>query len=706
MPNTSRKQRAEAALRESEAKFQTLMETASVAIVLVNEQGHIELVNRRMEEMFGYTREEAVGQLLEILLPERYRRSHVRHRQGYVGDPHTRAMGVDMDLAGRRKDGSEFPVEIGLSYIQTDEGLLTMSFITDISERKQAEEALRQYARRLESMQEVDRAILAARSSEETAWVALGHLRHLVPQLHSSVILFDYPMGRARVLTDATIPAPRLTLEEAPPDRENLRGGQPTLATHPASDGAGERAFLDAPLLAQDDLIGVLRLEGAAPIAFTGEQVEIAREVANQVAIAIRQAQLREDLEQHAADLEARVIERTHEIERRREVAEGLRDILTTLNSNRSLEEILDYIVALAGRLLGTDATALYEGQGAEEPLRIVAARGLSPEYVASIRIAQGEGAVGRAVRERQPIAITDVTTLLPDPAAPRGDPTQHALLLDLARRYRSLLAVPLTVKEEVYGCIVLYYAATHHFSRDEIDLAVAFADQAALAIENARLRAQVEQSAVAAERNRLARDLHDAVTQTLFAASLIAEVLPRLWERHPDEGRRRLEELRQLTRGALAEMRTLLFELRPAALAKSDLSDLLRQLAEATAGRGRVPVEVDVTGQTALPPEVQVALYRIAQEALNNVAKHAQAQHAMVRLAIEPSPPSPHLRLSVQDDGRGFDLGAIPPKCLGLDIMHERAAAIGATLTLQSEPGAGTTVTVEWGGFSEEGEE
>lgn len=707
MPKTSRKQPTEAALRESEAKFQTLMETASVAIVVVDARGQIELVNRRMEEMFGYAREEVIGQVLEMLLPERYRHSHVQHRQGYMDDPHTRAMGVDMSLAGRRKDGGEFPVEIGLSYIRTDEGLLTMSFITDISERKRAEEALQQYARRLESMQEVDRAILAARSSEETARVALGHLRHLIPDLQSSVILFDYPTGRARVLTNEQGPATphRLTLDEAPPNLATLQAGQPTLATCPPTEGPsdGGRAYLDAPLLAQEDLIGVLRLEGPAPIAFTGEQVEIAREVANQVAIALRQAQLREDLEQYAADLEARVIERTHEIERRREVAEGLRDILTTLNSDRSLEEILDYIVALAGRLLGTDATALYEGQGAEQPLRIVAARGLSPEYVAMIRIAPGEGAVGRAVRERHPIAITDVTTLLPDPAAPPSNPTQHALLLDLARRYRSLLAVPLTVKEEVYGCVVLYYAATHHFSRDEIDLAVAFADQAALAIENARLRAQVEESAVAAERNRLARDLHDAVTQTLFAASLIADVLPRLWERNPDEGRRRLEELRQLTRGALAEMRTLLFELRPAALAKSDLGDLLRQLAEAAAGRGRVPVAVEVTGYAPLPPEVQVALYRIAQEALNNVAKHAQAQHATVRLALESPPTGTRLRLSVQDDGRGFDLGAIPPKCLGLDIMHERTADIGARLALHSQPGAGTMVIVTWEGRAEE---
>jgi signal transduction histidine kinase len=105
-----------------------------------------------------------------------------------------------------------------------------------------------------------------------------------------------------------------------------------------------------------------------------------------------------------------------------------------------------------------------------------------------------------------------------------------------------------------------------------------------------ARLYEQAEEAAVATERNRLARDLHDAVSQTLFSASLIAKVLPRLWERKPEEGRRRLEEVRRLTRGALAEMRTLLLELRPKALVEADLGDLLRQLTEAFIGRARIP--------------------------------------------------------------------------------------------------------------------
>ncbi len=153
--------------------------------------------------------------------------------------------------------------------------------------------------------------------------------------------------------------------------------------------------------------------------------------------------------------------------------------------------------------------------------------------------------------------------------------------------------------------------------------------------MENARLYEQAQALAALEERQRLARDLHDAVSQTLFSASLIAEVLPRLWERNPAEGQRSLAELHQLTRGALAEMRTLLLELRPAALLEVGLADLLRQLAEAVTGRSRVPIDLSLDKPYPLPPDVQVNLYRIAQEALSNVAKHSGASRATVSSAL-----------------------------------------------------------------------
>ena len=227
--------------------------------------------------------------------------------------------------------------------------------------------------------------------------------------------------------------------------------------------------------------------------------------------------------------------------------------------------------------------------------------------------------------------------------------------------------------------------------------------------MENARLYEQAQDLAAMQERQRLARDLHDSVSQTLFSASLTAQVLPRLWERHPEEGQQCLTELSRLTRGALAEMRTLLVELRPNVLVETRLGDLLRQLAEAITSRTRMLVQVITEGHATLPPDVQVALYRIAQEALNNVAKHAGASQAIVRLQY--SRPSRHncqmvrltmarrlgVELNINDDGRGFQQAGISADHLGLGIMRERAEAIDAALMIESEIGCGTHVVVIW---------
>lgn len=216
---------------------------------------------------------------------------------------------------------------------------------------------------------------------------------------------------------------------------------------------------------------------------------------------------------------------------------------------------------------------------------------------------------------------------------------------------------------------------------------------------ERKRLQMEEEQGkkaveeAVTAERNRLARELHDAVTQTLFATSLIAEVLPDLWEADANEARNSTEELRQLTRGALAEMRTLLLELRPAALAQSRLSELIKQLCEAFIGRSRLPIALEMDGDRELSPEVKVAFYRIAQESLNNVFKYARASQVDVKLIMTGT----SVHFETRDNGIGFDTTSSKPTSLGMRIMRERAEAIGAALRIMSQPGSGTTVAMTW---------
>jgi signal transduction histidine kinase len=215
-----------------------------------------------------------------------------------------------------------------------------------------------------------------------------------------------------------------------------------------------------------------------------------------------------------------------------------------------------------------------------------------------------------------------------------------------------------------------------------------------------AELRQREMEEAVAAERSRLARDLHDAVTQTLFSASIISEALPALWDMDEAEGRRRLEELRKLNRGALAEMRTLLLELRPSALLETGLDELLRQLGLAVGGRSGISVNVIAQGRCTIPEDVHIALYRIAQEALNNVVKHADAQEVTLSLyclnELDDHAPL-GLELCISDDGCGFDLNTVTPEHLGLGIMRERAQSIGALFELDSQLECGTRITVTW---------
>jgi PAS domain S-box-containing protein len=206
-------------------------------------------------------------------------------------------------------------------------------------------------------------------------------------------------------------------------------------------------------------------------------------------------------------------------------------------------------------------------------------------------------------------------------------------------------------------------------------------------------LAAKAVEDAITAERTRLARDLHDAVTQTLFSASLIAEVLPDIWAMDEAEARRSTEELRQLTRGALAEMRTLLLELRPAALTQARFPDLIKQLSEAVIGRARLPVQLDVTGDYEMPADVKVAFYRIAQESLNNIMKYARASAVNIQLRLECC----NVHMEIRDNGIGFDPSAIRPTSLGMHIMHERADAIHARLNISSLPGLGSTVSLDW---------
>ena len=206
----------------------------------------------------------------------------------------------------------------------------------------------------------------------------------------------------------------------------------------------------------------------------------------------------------------------------------------------------------------------------------------------------------------------------------------------------------------------------------------------------------QEQEAAALEERERLARELHDSVSQILFTAGMIADATPRLWDKDPASGQQNLEMLSVMIRGASAEMRSLLLELRPDTLRDQTLGKLLETLAVATRARTRATVSLKVEGECQYQEDVTMAFHRITQEILNNIAKHAEASEVVINLSCDPEG-TKLCKLCIQDDGRGFDPLAIPAGHLGIGIMRERAQKIGADIKIDSEIGRGTQVSVSW---------
>jgi signal transduction histidine kinase/ligand-binding sensor domain-containing protein len=391
-------------------------------------------------------------------------------------------------------------------------------------------------------------------------------------------------------------------------------------------------------------------------------------------------------IEQQRQQLAVQVFERTQEIERRRQMASGLSDVIRLLNTNQPLEMSLDFIVKQTVGLTSASKAVIFERQ---EDLVVVKA--CYPEgKTYSINLTDPDSSSAKSLLQSIFLNRLLIYSRV-DPQTMRSETHWELVSGD----YHTVICTPLLVDEVVYGGLVLYYGEERTFTPDEINLAHTLANQASLAISNERLKGRAEEAAVAAERNRLARDLHDAVTQTLFSTSLIAEVLPKIWDKNPEQAQKRLDELRQLTRGALGEMRTLLMELRPSAFRDADPGELFRHLTDAFSGRTGVPVAFEVNNITNcdLPVEVKNVFYRIAQEGLNNVFKHADATQVWFHFGCYDR----EVILTISDDGQGFAQEDVPAGHLGLGIMAERAESIGADLTLVSQPDEGTTLRLVW---------
>jgi signal transduction histidine kinase len=418
------------------------------------------------------------------------------------------------------------------------------------------------------------------------------------------------------------------------------------------------RSLLVVPICLSARILGMaLNYTLGEVYAITQEDVELASGVANSVALAVENARLYGETRQRLAE------------------SQGVQRVTTSLLRKNTLQEVLEIICNEALNL--TDATEsavlLLESDGW---LRVTSAVG---ETLSSLDRLPIDGSLaGQAARLGEPVIFNDVANINLD------------YLRDL--NIHTLLAVPLKVESKIIGVIDVINKVGG-FTREDLRIISLFADQAAIVIDHTQLHQQVEQMAVLEERQRLARELHDSVTQALYSVNLYAEAARMaLAAEKRTVALENLQNLREMTREAMLEMRLLVFELHPLVLEKEGLVAALQARLAAVENRSGLKTEIKTEGKKQLPISIEEELYRIAQEGLNNVVKHAQARNVRISVIYSDT----NARLELWDDGTGFDLQAARESGgMGLRGIEERVRKIGGDLVVESSPSAGTKLAV-----------
>jgi signal transduction histidine kinase len=360
-------------------------------------------------------------------------------------------------------------------------------------------------------------------------------------------------------------------------------------------------------------------------------------------------------------------------------------DAVLAIAAERSVDEVLQRLVDAARELAGARYAAIGVPDGEGGFAKFLTSGMTDAQYEALGELPRTHGLLGAMLASPEPYRVPNIQD---DPRF-EGWPAAHPNM-------RSFLGVPILSRGEVVGSFYLTEKKGGRdavFADDDLELIQLLAAHAAIALENAELHERSRELSTIEERKRLARELHDSVTQTLFSIGLTAEAAAALLETEPARAREELAQLQALTREALQEMRSLIFELRPAELETEGLAAALRRHVDVLRRLYPQEIECSFDGERRLQAAVEKGLLRIAQEALANALRHAGAQH--VGLALDAADSVVSLRVS--DDGRGFDPveAAARSRRLGLTSMRERAEALGGRLEIDSAPGRGTVVEV-----------
>jgi signal transduction histidine kinase len=367
-----------------------------------------------------------------------------------------------------------------------------------------------------------------------------------------------------------------------------------------------------------------------------------------------------------------------------RTALEAVNEAVLAIAGQRSVERVLARIVEVARELAGARYAALGIPDGEGGFAQFITS-GMTDEEVELMGpLPRTHGLLGAMLESEQPFRTGDIKR---DPRFRGWWPRTHPQM-------GSFLGVPIVSRT---GIVAAFYLTDREgaaeFSHEDQRLIEMLAAHAAIAIENARLLERSRELSAIEERNRLARDLHDSVVQKLFGVALAAESASTLLERDGGEARVQVERVRELAQDAIGELRSLVFQLRPAAVATEGLAAALRKHVEVLRRVHGVEIELELADPGA-HPVVDDEVFRIAQEALSNALRHAQATSIRVRLDEHDD----ELTLRVEDDGVGFDpdAPALRSRRLGLTSMEERARALGGALAIDSGPGRGTAVVLE----------
>jgi signal transduction histidine kinase len=432
------------------------------------------------------------------------------------------------------------------------------------------------------------------------------------------------------------------------------------------------RSYLAVPLLVKGDCIGVLAIDRDQPNAFNDEDVNLALTFANQAAVAIENARLFRRQQVYAEDLEARVRDRTRELEVLYGItnaAVGQADMDSLLR--RSLELSLDAFGCPAGVI------HLSEGEARELQLAVCCDRH-SPALAELLRRSAAD----------DPGWLEPLLSGAPSIKAAPDLPAEW-----LAAGVEVCAVAPLRSLNRTMGVITLLCDRPDCFTRASLPLLTTIADQIGAAVENIDLRRLSRQAAIIEERERLAHDLHDAVTQTIYSASLFAEAAREsIQARNLPKARRHVLSVLRMTDQALRELRLLLFELRTETLARKGLASALQERFQMVEHRAGIKARVQPSSvKDHLPANLEDTFYRVALEALNNSLRHARATQVEVILTMEGR----DIVMTIADDGVGFDQDARNGGGMGLEGMKKRLARVNGAMTLTSSPGGGTRIIV-----------